>query len=160
MAVTQVDSEAASGELHMLVQIPLPNSWESIHGTNLALWPANRPFHDITYRVQLETARRNFKGDDVICRKTTHAFRALSARNLREAGAAERVSWFMACITVPAEKLGMALARALQSCACELAQQQMLGDSSKVRVTVAPAPRLQRAASHQPAGLVADSCAC
>ena len=156
-AVPQVDSEAASGELHMLVQAPLPDPREKVHCNNLALWPGYHLHHNITFKAQLETAHCIFKDYDIMCRKMTRAFRALGVGRPKKAGAAERVSWFMAGIRVPARERGVALARALQSFAWDLACREMLGDSRKCKLTVT---RLQRAASDEHAGLVAGCCAC
>ena len=102
------DSKAVLGELHMLVQVPLPDPREQVHWNKVALWPANNPYQNITYRAHFEAVHRIFKDDDVSCRNMTRAFRLLSASGMKPAGAEEWVSWAMACIAVPAKGLGVA----------------------------------------------------
>eukprot|EP00891_Asterochloris_glomerata_P007603 jgi/Astpho2/7603/fgenesh1_pg.00115_%23_34_t len=69
--------------------VPLPDPREQVLWNKVALWPANNPYQNITYRAHLEAVHRIFKDDDVSCRNMTRAFRLLSASGMKPAGAEE-----------------------------------------------------------------------
>ena len=100
----------------MLVQAPLPDHRDKVAWNQMALWPSNNPYQNITYKTQLETVHCIFTDHNTICRKMTRAFRVPGAINLDEAGLEERVSCSVACIAGPAKKLGIAATALCGTC--------------------------------------------